>query len=152
MLKLDFTRKTTEKDMRLHALMAEFDENLSTSSYHLHKLVEKLTSDPGLFVKFIKTRRGTLMLHIILGKTEETDTVVWAAIKQRFTDIGTDFEGGGILFRTMYVFKKRGNLEVYAKILRHIGLHALYLTNDIDLGNTVILHVLDRDWASLPLH
>ena len=143
-LKLDFTRKTTENDMRLHVLMAEFDENLSTSSYdHLHKLVEKLTSDPDLFVKFVKTRRGTLMFHIILGKSEETDTVVWAAIKQRFTDITTDFQGGFILLRTMYVFKKRGNLKVYDKILRQIGLHALYLTKDIDMGNTVIQHVLN---------
>ncbi|KAF8112993.1 hypothetical protein N665_0058s0090 [Sinapis alba] len=143
--KLDFTRKTTPKDTRLHVLMAEFVENLSTSSSydHLHMLVEKLTSDPDLFVKFVKTRRGALMFHIILGKTEETDTVVWAAIKQRFTNITTDFKGGFILLRTMHVFKKRGNLKVYDKILRQIGLHALHLAKDIDMGNIVIQHVLN---------
>ncbi|CAH8304769.1 unnamed protein product [Eruca vesicaria subsp. sativa] len=145
-LKLDFTRKTTENDMRLHVLMAEFDENLSTSSsshHDLHKLVEKLTSDPDLFVKFVKTRRGSLMFHIILGKSEETDTVVWEeAIKQRFTDITTDFRAGFILIRSMHVFKKRGNLKMYDKMLRQIGLHALYLTKDMHMGNVVIHHVL----------
>ncbi|CAH2039255.1 unnamed protein product [Thlaspi arvense] len=143
-LKLDFTLKTTQDDTLLHELMAEFDELLSTpDDDRLHKLASKLTSDSDLFVEFVKTRRGSLMAQIILGKSEEIDTGFLAAIKQRFTDVTTDFYAYRIMVRAIYVFKKRGNLKVCNQILRLVGVHALYLTKDPHLGSAMVEEAVD---------
>ncbi|KAG7652695.1 Pumilio RNA-binding repeat [Arabidopsis suecica] len=146
-LELDFTKKTTQDDKRLHELMAEFDEVLSTSVTTdvdmLHKLASKLMLDSDLFFEFVITRRGSLMIQIILGKSEEVDQVILAGVKQRFIDVTTNFYGYRIMIQTIKVFKKRGDLKVYDQILRLIGVHALYLTKDPDMGNKTFQHAIN---------
>lgn len=145
-LELDFTKKTTQDDARLHELMAEFDEALSASDIaddQLHKLASKLMLDSDLFFEFVTTRRGSLMIQIILGKSEEIDKVLLAEVKQRFIDVTTDFYGYRIMIRTINAFKKRGDLKVYDQILRLIGVHALYLTKDLDVGNSTVQRAIN---------
>ncbi|CAN8291081.1 unnamed protein product [Cochlearia groenlandica] len=149
-LNLDFTQRTTRelKDTRLHDLMSEFDEIITSKSHDddhelLNKLASTLTLDLNLFAEFVETRRGSLMVQVVLGRSEETDRIILAAIKERFTDIPTKFYGYRILVRTINVFKKRGKPEVYDQILRLIGIHALYLIKETEMGNWVVQAALN---------
>ncbi|CAA7034812.1 unnamed protein product [Microthlaspi erraticum] len=154
-LNLDYTRKTTEDDTRLHELMGEFDEIRPTcDTGELLKLASKLTSDSDLFVEFVKTKRGSLMVQITLGKSEEVDAVLWEAIKRSYTDLETNYLGHLIILRTISVSEKRGNLRVFEQILRLIGYNALYLSKEPNMGNVAVqlainLHNLDYDDLAL---
>ncbi|XP_006394060.2 putative pumilio homolog 22 [Eutrema salsugineum] len=143
---LDFTKKTTEEDTRLHELMAEFDKILPITSdtAELHKLALKLTSDSDLFLELVKTKRGSLMAQIIIGKSKEIDTVFWEAIKQNYTNVATSFYGHHIFRRAINVVEETRKLKLVAQILRLDGYNALYLTKEPHIGNLVVEYTINR--------
>ncbi|CAA7034184.1 unnamed protein product [Microthlaspi erraticum] len=143
-LNLDYTRKATEDDTLLHELFAEFDEILPTcDTVELLNLASKLTSDSRLFLEFVKTKRGLLMVQIILGRSEEVDRVFWEAIRRGYTDLAITHHGHRIMLRTINVFEKRGNKNVYAQILRLVGYNAFYLSKQPIMGNAAVLHAIN---------
>lgn len=140
-LKLDFTKKTTEGTPRLHHVANEFlKERIGRNDNHIaefHKFCSKLTSDRDLFVEFVKTRRGSLSVQTALGIFKDVDTMFLKAIDEWFPDIVTDRFGLLIALRIVDVFKKRGNSKVAGQIHRRIASNALCLTRN-PMGNRIV--------------
>ncbi|KAG7607265.1 Armadillo-type fold [Arabidopsis thaliana x Arabidopsis arenosa] len=157
MLNLDFTHKTTQATPRLHAVATEF-LRVSNDVAELHKLSSKLTSDPYLFVEFVKTIRGFLSVQTALGLSGEIDTVFLQVIKGWFPDLITETFSFLIVVRIINLFNKRANSKVYPDILRRIGNNALYLTRNPLRGICLVekaINVRDPDctvFIALKLH
>ncbi|CAA0411970.1 unnamed protein product [Arabidopsis thaliana] len=157
MLNLDFTHKTTQATPRLHAVATEF-LRVSNDVAELHKLSSKLTSDPYLFVEFVKTIRGFLSVQTALGLSGEIDTVFLQVIKGWFPDLITETFSFLIVVRIINLFNKRANSKVYPDILRRIENNALYLTRNPLRGICLVekaINVRDPDctvFIALKLH
>jgi hypothetical protein len=157
MLNLDFTHKTTQATPRLHAVATEF-LRVSNDVAELHKLSSKLTSDPYLFVEFVKTIRGFLSVQTALGLSGEIDTVFLQVIKGWFPDLITETFSFLIVVRIINLFNQRANSQVYPDILRRIGNNALYLTRNPLRGICLVekaINVRDPDctvFIALKLH
>ncbi|ESQ42433.1 hypothetical protein EUTSA_v10015341mg [Eutrema salsugineum] len=101
----------------------------------LQGMASLLTSDSDYFLEIARNNNGSNRLQILLGKSDDVDAFISAAILRRFLHVMTDKNALYVAIRGLRVFDEENKESFYEQILHHALRLASHRYGCISLNN-----------------